>query len=297
MFILSFDGGGVRGALAAAIAHRIEQAADMELGQAADLFAGTSTGGILALGLASGYRSDELVELYRRNAASIFRCRGPLDRVVPDEVWRANYDNAGLAGVMKRYFEDRRLGELRKRVLVPAFNLAGFDAHLGVRRCKPKFFHNFADSEDWYEHVADVAVRTASAPTYFPSYQGHVDGGLAANDPAMCAVAQAISSGTPLEQIRVLSIGAGVSPQPIEGDRHDWGIVHWARPLLESMLGAHPQITGYLCRQLLGDRYRRVDVVLPRRISLDEYGALNELITLADTLCVESCARWLLNSH
>src|SRR5213079_261368 len=69
--ILSFDGGGIRGLVTLAILKRLE-AQIPNLIKRADLLAGTSTGGIIALGLAAGKSVDELISLYQDNGGKIF---------------------------------------------------------------------------------------------------------------------------------------------------------------------------------------------------------------------------------
>lgn len=61
-----------------------------------------------------------------------------------------------------------------------------------MRSCEPRLFHNMSENEG-EESVADVVMRTGAAPTFFPSYQQYVDGGIFAHDPASCALSLAMS--------------------------------------------------------------------------------------------------------
>lgn len=89
-------------------------------------------------------------------------------------------------------------------VLVPAFQLDNMDPKAPSadtvtstnRRWIPRFFHNLNNSESLDEKVVDIALRSSAAPTYFPIYQGFVDGGVFANNPALCAITTALSAGT-----------------------------------------------------------------------------------------------------
>ena len=116
--ILSLDGGGIRGVLTARLLERLAERspflADVEL------IAGTSTGGILALGLAAGLEPEELVALYVKKGEDIFGDRDLKDKLLgPTDEWvRANYDNkkkTGLYKALDEIFGARKLEELEKK--------------------------------------------------------------------------------------------------------------------------------------------------------------------------------------
>src|SRR5208283_110292 len=70
--ILSIDGGGMKGVFPASFLATIEKTIEGPIGEYFDLIAGTSTGGILALGLGLGFQASELLELYRGRGNAIF---------------------------------------------------------------------------------------------------------------------------------------------------------------------------------------------------------------------------------
>ena len=107
-------------------------------------------------------------------------------------------------------------------VVIPAFDLdSGVVTGEGVRSWKAKFFQNFeSDPGDRDELVVDVAMRTSAAPTFFPMYQGYVDGGVVANNPSMCALAQALdpraAAARQVADVTLLSVGTGLNPHYVQ---------------------------------------------------------------------------------
>ena len=294
--ILSFDGGGVRGAYTAVLLDRLKQAVP-DLITSADLLAGTSTGGIIALGLAAGHSTSELIALYRDNASRIF-----------DRSWIRNledlhglagseYDNTYLKGLLQGIFGHQKLEELAKRVLIPSFQVDAQDPSTGKHIWKPKFFQNFpGPGTDGGEFVLDVALRTSAAPVYFPTYQVYVDGGVVANDPSMAALAQALDAGTgnqKLEDILIFSVGTGSNPTYIAGQDLDWGIAQWAKPLVSLMIDGVMGVAEYQCIRLLGARYFRLKSELPKAIGMDDAAAVGELIALASQVDLTAAIAWL----
>jgi len=287
-FVLSLDGGGIRGVLTARVLERIEERTGFL--RRVDLVAGTSTGGILAIGLARGLTPKQLVALYAENGRRIFSARDLLDAIPGDELWRADYSTEALREVLNPHFDGLTLGQLGKRVLIPSFDL---DNDANPRMWKPKFFHNYdSPGNDREVSALDAALRTSAAPTYFPSYQGYIDGGVVANNPSTCALARAIKAGQKLEDIELLALGTGVSPGFIHGD-HDWGRTQWLAPLLKILFEGMPGVADYQCEQLLGERYRRLDALLPHAIDLDAVTRIPQLLTLADELDIDPIVRWL----
>jgi patatin-like phospholipase/acyl hydrolase len=168
--ILSFDGGGVRGVYTAVLLERLSQQVPTMLTKV-DLLAGTSTGGIIALGLAAGHLPAELVALYRDNASKIFDDSWLRDLADLHGLAGAEYDNNNLKQILTQIFATTRLEQLNKKVLVPSFQLDNQEQQAGKRMWKPKFFHNYPGPDsDGGELAVDVALRTSAASIYFPSY-------------------------------------------------------------------------------------------------------------------------------
>ncbi|HRE25738.1 MAG TPA: hypothetical protein PK954_03810, partial [Anaerolineales bacterium] len=119
---------------------------------------------------------------------------------------------------------------------------------------------NFPNEDtDARELAVDVALRTSAAPTYFPIVDGFVDGGVIANNPSMCALAQALDpkrgAGQALADVRILSLGTGQNQEFIETDDTDWGLAQWMPHLVGVMIDGAMDLANYQCRQILGEHY------------------------------------------
>jgi uncharacterized protein len=281
--ILCTDGGGIRGILSARILARINNVD-------ADLYAGTSTGGIIALLLAFGLQPNDLVNFYWTSGSTVFYRPTIIHRLVGG-VFASQYDNTRLRAVLVDIFGDHTLGDLERKVLIPTFDLMSEDG----LTWKPKFFHNL-DSSDMNELLVDVAMRTSAAPSYFPSYQGFIDGGVIANNPSMCALAQALDVGTigaALDDIRLLSVSTGRLSQGITGESLDWGLMKWVRYVTNIAMEGTVDVAHYQCSRVLRSRYHRIDPVLPKRINLDDVASISDLVEIADEVDLTSATDWL----
>ncbi len=299
--IISIDGGGVRGVVPTVVLQRLS--ADPRLSgwlDRADLFAGTSTGGLIALALAAGLDLATIRALHEERAPRVFRDSFLDDLFDLGKILGADYEVANLRTELDQVFGDLRLAQLRRRVLVTAFDLDNEDPV--VRSWKPKIFHNFPGSDsDGEMLVAQVGTYTSAAPTYFASVDGYVDGGVFATNPSMCALVQTQDHRIPIEDqcslqdVRLLSLGTGRSLEHIAGDRHDWGYVQWVRPLISIMLDGVNGIADFQCEQLLGARYHRLAPTFPigTSIGMDDVDRIPELIAFAEGLDLEPLVRWL----
>ena len=298
--ILSLDGGGLRGLITAALLERLEASTPGFL-QHIDLVVGTSTGGILALTLAKGLAPYETMRLYIDHGAEIFH--RSLRRKVGGlfGLARAKYDNDGLKKVLSDVFGKDRLKNLKKKVAITSFKLAD-RGNIHPPTWNPKIFHNFpGEDSDGEEFTVDVAMRTSAAPTYFPTTDGFVDGGTVANNPSMVALAQALDPrsqlgpGRELASIRLLSVGTGVNAQYVTGERLDWGLGQWARPLLDILLDGVSEIADFQCKQILREKYFRLQVELPegREIPMDGVGDMNLMLQLGQQASIRPAAMWL----
>lgn len=299
--ILSLDGGGIRGVLTVTLLERLEKAQPGFLA-ATDLFAGVSTGAILALSLAAGLSPSMARELYESKGNQVF-ADSLLDDILDlGRLRGAEYSNVGLQRELISHFGDMTLGDLPKRALIVSFDLdneaTGPDA---VRTWKPKFFHNFpGPGSDAGERVVDVALRSAAAPTYFPVYQGYIDGGVVANNPSMCALAQALdeqTGGQQLSDIALLSVGTGRNRKYVTAEASDWGLAQWARWLIDIMIEGGTGVGDYQCARLLGPRYRRINPILPAPIKLDDLAQVAPMKQLAEQTGLTETLSWLRDQY
>src|SRR6266404_1377145 len=111
--ILNIDGGGIKGVFPAAFLAELEDRLGEPIADYFDLIAGTSTGGIIAMGLGLGLTAKDLLAFYKETGARIFQRRrfGALRRV-----FRAQYTNEVLREVLVKAFGERYLGESTKRL-------------------------------------------------------------------------------------------------------------------------------------------------------------------------------------
>lgn len=293
--ILSIDGGGIRGLYAAILLQRLLEAAPGFIASC-DLLAGTSTGGIIALAIAAGVPIEKLIDLYATRGREVFGDVS-IRRSREASALVGASDNRVLHDLLVGLLGETTLGQLRQRVLIPAFHLDNHGEGGQPRLWKPKFFHNFLGAQsDGGQRAVDVALRTSAAPTYFPAYQGYVDGGMVANNPSMAALAQALDKDTAnqkLGSIALLSIGTGTNPMYIEAETLDWGLEQWAKPLIALMIDGMMTVADYQCTRLLGKRFHRLAPILPAPVGLDDAEKTDDLIAWARAVDLAATISWM----
>ena len=273
--ILSLDGGGLRGIFSAAVLASLEEDLDISIVDHFDLIAGTSTGGIIALGLGLGLRPREIVEFYLRLGPTVFR-DSPARRL--RQVLKSKYSADPLRGVLVDVFGERTFGESTKRLIVPSYNLGTDDVYLfrtphhpGLRR-------------DWRELAVNVAMATAAAPTYLPgvALDGTrlVDGGVWANNPAMVALVEAVGPcSIGLDAISVFSLGTTSEVRHRSRRLDRGGLLPWARSISDVLLHAQSISANNQVHHLItSERLLRLNPVVPPDVlALDNVDA-EELI-------------------
>lgn len=161
--LLCIDGGGIKGALPASFLATIEEATGERLADCFDLVAGTSTGGIIALGLGLGFNAAEIKAFYENDGPGIFATFGMFASV--RHVTKAKYDPVPLREALEKILGERCLGESTTRLLIPAFDSTLGRIHIFKTSHHPRF------ELDYKARAVDVALATAAAPTYFPAHQ------------------------------------------------------------------------------------------------------------------------------
>ena len=227
--ILSLDGGGIKGIFPAAVLASLERnfLEGESIGDYFDLIAGTSTGGILALGLGAGLTAEEMLRMYLEEGHRVFPSgeRGYMGRA--RRLLSAQYDRSSLDELLSQKLGEKRLRDSNCRLLIPSTE--GRNGEVWVFKTP----HHPDYRLDGDERMSSVAAATSAAPTYFiPFEQGgytYLDGGIWANNPTMTALVEALSCFTVRrEDIRILSIGCGENPfQITEGQSRKSGMVHW----------------------------------------------------------------------
>lgn len=247
--ILALDGGGIKGLFSAAVLAKLEEDLEIEIAQHFDLIAGTSTGGIIALGLGAGLRPAEIVEFYVAEGPKIFS-QYPWSGL--QHLFFRKYGPKGLESALKRCFGDLRLGDSTKRLIIPSYSLDSERVYV----CKTP--HHERLRRDYRAYMWEVAMATAAAPTYLPGFQGLdgvrlIDGGVWANNPAPLAVAEATSMlDVELSSIRLLSLGTtyDVKNHP---SYLDWGgQLLWARSVAGVIMRAQSEGATGLAEHLIG---------------------------------------------
>lgn len=212
--ILCIDGGGILGTFPAAFLAGLEQHLPHPIGSYFDLIAGTSTGGIIAIGLAMGLRASQLLDLYEKQGPQIFgNGRGPVWDFLHDKlrIGRWLFMNKHDAGPLRAILEDvlsgKRIGDAMTRLLIPAWNPTARSVYIYKTAHHPRL------RNDYKSTAVDAALATAAAPTYFRHHVtqhavGLTDGGTWANNPVALAVIEAITLlSWPSESLHVLSLG------------------------------------------------------------------------------------------
>jgi len=299
--ILSLDGGGIRGLVSchwlAGVERALASAGKPGLLKHFDLIAGSSTGALVACGLAHGISPDTLAELYRAQRHVIFpdlagRLWSRANRLISDGMSAPRYDGVGIEKVLRKVFGKTTLGQLKAPVLITSYDT--------ISRT-PVIFKSF-DPKHRDLLVWEVCRASSAAPTYFPAHAMKVegkecaliDGGVVANNPTACAIAEALRKDARVDNSRdlvVLSVGTGERTRSIDLDSaRSWGALEWAVPIIDVLFDGNTDSVDYIARQLVGDGYYRMQAEL--LIGLDDLDDTSETNVLGlETLAKEYLTR------
>lgn len=305
--LLALDGGGIRGVIPARLLQEIERRTGRPVADIFNLITGTSTGGILALGLTMpgsekrpAYSATDMLALYMEQGDTIFPDSILLKARTLWGLADVRYPAGPLETLLTDRFGETPLSEALTEVVIPSYDLSAPG---------PFFFkREYAQSKAhaWDVPMAKVARATSAAPTYFdpahlPALEQEgdhalVDGGTFANNPAVSGYVDGLRLWGQDAEILVVSIGTGQPPQspgdgpiPVEADSADgWGLARWARPILEVVLDGAAKAVEYQMNQLAQAgggvlHYHRLQSSLPTAShALDDASQQNRSALLAD---------------
>lgn len=260
--ILSLDGGGMLALSQAVVLAEIERLCG-PLSKAFDLIAGTSAGGINALMLAhpAGYSAEDVASLYVENGQKIFH--RPFWRIVNDilSVIEAKYPADGIESVLKKFMGSATMSEATTNILIPATDVVG---ETGVIFRRDSIAYR--NTPMW-----QAARATSAAPTYFPAFNGLVDGGLLANDPSACALGMARDLwGKAASNVEyfLVSIGTGsCSDRITAASAAHWGIAGWLPEIVGVILKSDSSFVQSQVRADIGRKLVRINDPLPKYAS------------------------------
>jgi patatin-like phospholipase/acyl hydrolase len=261
--LLSIDGGGIRGLVPAVILAEIEKRTEKPIAQLFDFITGTSTGGLLALGLTKPgelgqpcYTAKDLVKLYENEGDDIFSCsiKHRVRAVV--NLFEEKYTSHPLEKFLEKYFGETRLKEALADVFIPVYE---------IERRIPFFFESRkARQRARYDfQMKQVARAAVAAPTYFEplkletdelaDYYALIDGGVFANNPAMCGYVEAKKVYGSESEVMIVSLGTGTHTKTIPYEEAaGWGLANWAQPLLDVVLDGQSDTVHHQMKALKG---------------------------------------------
>lgn len=306
--VLSIDGGGLRGIIPARILIEIEKLTNKPICELFNLIAGTSTGGIIALGLtkpdSSGqpeYSAQEIYELYTTKGKDIFP-RGFM-RSIRSLFFDEKYPASGIENVLKTYFQDTPLKDSLSEVLIASYDIEDSGPLIfrsrtltGVSVAPSSIdlldYANQGEEVDPDVLMRGVARATSAAPTFFePCKLGKhtlIDGGVMANNPAMLAHVEADSQ-HPQSPLLHLSLGAGrlKGTNLTYKQTRNWGAARWLRPLFTILLVGPGQVTHLEMEHLIplceDGEYYRLQPWIPKHLeAMDDIRHIPELERIAE---------------
>jgi len=295
-FILSIDGGGVRGLIPLRVLEALEsrlihRGVGLPMHRVFDLMAGTSTGGLIAAGLSAprpggsaGEAAATIAELrmfYERDAREIFKhsISARLARAVtnPLGLFDETYDARPLEKLLKERFGWTSMASALTKLVLTAYDIDQRRAVFMTNGLE----ENGSRPDDYYFWQAVRA--TTAAPSYFEPArienlsrkreEALVDGGVFMNDPAIAAYLEARKLGWDQDEIVILSLGTGRAPERSFSyqDAVGWGALGWMQPskgvpILSIFSDGQTQTAayqaGHLFNELPGVTYHRLDATL-----------------------------------
>jgi len=279
--ILALDGGGIKGTYTAAVLDQFQQnlPKKRKLVDYFDLIVGTSTGGIIALGLGNKLSTEKILSIYKDSGPDIFPLAnsGPLGLV--NWMFETKHDPDGLKTSLKNIFGNRTLSECTENIAVTSFDTSNA-APVVFRSRYGKGDNRYKDLE-----IVDIALATSAAPTYFPAASAGdtymIDGGIWANCPALVGLTEAKKHfSQELSDVRILSVGTSTEPKFVSKSQQQGGIVDWAKPIPSTIMHASKLSVLSHTQELAGHLHRIDTVVQTGRFDLDDISAIGDLEAL-----------------
>ena len=260
--ILSIDGGGIKGLYSATILQHLEDKFGKSISDYFDMLCGTSTGGLIALGLSQKLPAKEMATFYEEKGPLIFPKRRLGMGLFKQIFWKGKYSDVELRKALEEKFHDTRIGQSHNLLCIPAYL---------ITEARPWVFKKDHGDEggdypplsrDNNAKYVDVGLATSAAPTYLPmaeltdyDHKQFVDGGVWANNPTLSGYLEAITyfvgEGKPYDELHILSLS---SLSPTGGKKTGLNrfraFINWKNELFETAMTGQSLFTDYFMRTM-----------------------------------------------
>ena len=263
MNILTVDGGGMKGMIPCGVLSELEKKSGKQCYQIFDLIAGTSIGGILACILALGIPAEDAMKFFTEDGPNIFK-KGFLTNI--KFFFSPKYSADVIEKALKARLGQGLVQDVKTKILLTSYNNSGSGS--------PFFFKSYDTKSSLYP-IWMAARATSAAPMFFPAFKINndiilSDGGLVANDPTMCAYADAKKL-APGERIKVFSIGTGETDDSFDANSIiNAGVLKTGIHAIHALYDGPNEEIKYQARTLIGTDYYRIDPNLIESISMDD---------------------------
>lgn len=282
--ILSVDGGGIRGLIPALFLSNIEGRLQKPLYEYFDLICGTSTGGFITLAAASGIKMKDLVSLYENKGPLIFSksYSQKAKNLFHDMVL---YDSKVLVKELAKLFKTKKMSDLKTNVVITTSNVTSKKAKVFKTPHKIYYPVKGIYDEDKDLYIKDVALATSAAPYYLKQkkIKNEIfwDGGLWANNPAICGLIEAKKMNEKLLPLKILSLGTGSIQSPGIKIRK----TNLTNPVfaITYMMDIQALAIADQIKMLIDtkDIYKRVDCSFDKGLPMDDISIIEQLKTAA----------------
>lgn len=273
--IIAISGGGIRGIIPAMVLEELEKRSGRRIADCADLIAGTSTGGIIACLLAAPnadgaakYTASAVVRLYKKFGKTVFKRSLPRMAATLGGLVGTKYSTKPLEALLHEYFGDTELSRAKAGLLIPSYQITGSPSPYFFKKRYATAPQCLCDNPRLWE----CARATSAANGYFKPYRigsenTFLDGGVFANNPAMCALAEAKKIYGSAEPFTVISLGTG---EDLIGYSYrsikNWGMLQWALPFFKQTSISADATVDYMLRTLCtrDDNYFRLQASLDK---------------------------------
>lgn len=258
MKILALNGGGMRGYVTAVLLAKAENHFGKHLRDTVGLITGVSTGSIIGAALAAGIPAQRIVSLYRELHPVVFGKRRNFFRWM----FQSRFPSSGLESVLKEHL-NMKMGDLDYHYMVPAYRISDGKQDGGSMRgyTHARFW------KSWQEDSSSIllwkaVMASCAAPSMFDPVEingeHYIDGGVAANNPSTCALAEAIELGSSLNECSMMHIGS-TPLAAMEKPMSFRGLLRTMTTTPGLMIDATDEVISYQCKRLIGSRYLTIN--------------------------------------